>query len=68
MPPSKPTLNRDLINSTNPLDENILFKPDRRLILFDLKWNPLGAKLIPPIAICVIKIVNIIGIPIIRVI
>ena len=37
MPPSKPTLNNDLINSTNPLDENVLFKPDKRFILLDLK-------------------------------
>ena len=37
MPPSKPTLNNDLINSTNPLDEYVLFKPDKIFILFDLK-------------------------------
>ena len=27
----------DLINSTKPFDENILFKPEKRLILLDLK-------------------------------
>ena len=67
MPPSKPTLNNDLINSTNALDEYVLFKPAKIFILFYLKWNAFGAKLIPPTAICVIKIVKIRGIPIIRV-
>ena len=61
-------MNKDLINSTQPFEENIRFKPEKRLILFPLKWNDLGAKLIPPTAICVTIIVSIKGTPTRRVI